>query len=312
MRAWDTYECMGVHRLWQGVRRRFSVRNYPTWTVDADLSLASPAISRTSKGDAGRWSMLVKQHEKCLTFLEVSPQNLASSQKKTFDWELSVQWLIVLKCFIYEGPQQHPAFRDRPFWRRAAWEMEVFLVRMVFAAQSFARKYSGLWQDGLFNFHRTDGSKAEAEDRSAFSFSKYFQWQSTVYMWAFTNRAVKDIRKAVCWNSGIEEGVGRVYLLLIIMLCGPATESVVSRQESEGSSENHNDSPALATAACLHREDRGHLLGFIRWGPHFCHKNEQQHFHSVFKTYNHVSQWCTLASSVNEVDFCLRIFPDVV
>lgn len=27
---------------------------------------------------------------------------------------------------------------------------------------------------------------------------------------------------------------------------------------------NHNDSLALATAACLHREDRGHLVGFIR------------------------------------------------
>lgn len=56
-------------------------------------------------------------------------------------------------------------------------------------------------------------------------------------MWAFTNRAVKDIRKAVRWNSGIEEGVARVYLLLIIMVCGQATKSVVSRQESEGSSE---------------------------------------------------------------------------
>lgn len=26
----------------------------------------------------------------------------------------------------------------------------------------------------------------------------------------------------------------------------------------------HNDSPALAAAVCLQREDRSHLLGFIR------------------------------------------------
>lgn len=60
-------------------------------------------------------------------------------------------------------------------------------------------------------------------------------------MWAFTNRAVKDTRKAVHWSSGIEEGGGRVYLLHISMLDGQATKTVaeldLSRQESEAGSE---------------------------------------------------------------------------
>lgn len=180
MREWDAYECRGERCLWQGVRRHFSAGNYPTWTVDVDLSSVRPAISHTSKERWGsKMKPVSKAAKKCLTFLEVSPQNLASSQKKTFGWVPSVQWLIVLKCLIYEDPQQPPASRARPFWGRVTWEMEVFLVRKLIC-KKILRIVTGWAVKKCSSFHRTAGSKAVAEDGSSFSFSTYLPWWSTV------------------------------------------------------------------------------------------------------------------------------------
>lgn len=105
-------------------------------------------------------------------------------------------------------------------------------------------------------------------------------------MWAFTDKSCKGGMKSCMlelWYSrrrwqGLSATCNYALWSIIMHIC----LNWRSAGRSVRAVGREHDRPALAAGLCLQREDRGHLLGFVRWEPYFC-KNKQWRFSFSFQ-----------------------------